>query len=103
MGELTELVVDRTQSIPFTHEGKALKARPMPLRLALRMQTPAEDGEVEVSVDLMAECISECVLFEDTGDRVYTKEQILDGDVDAMLPLFQVVTSTIGKGDAKKK
>lgn len=75
----------------------------MPLRLALRMQTPSKDGEVDVSVDLMAECISECVLFADTGTKVYSKEQILDGDVDSMLPLFQAVTSTIGKGDAKKK
>ena len=103
MDQLTELVVDRTQVIPFTHEGKPLKARPMPLRLALRLQEPGKDGSMDVSVELMAECISECVLFADSGARVYNKEQILDGDVDAMIPLFKVITDTIGKSDAKKK
>lgn len=103
MDQLTELVVDRTQPIPFTHNGKKLKARPIPLRLALRLQEPSKDGEMDVSVELMAECISECVLFADDGKRVYKPDEILDGDVDAMVPLFKAITETIGKDDAKKK
>jgi len=101
MGQLTELVVDRTQSIPFQHEGKALKARPLPLRLALKMTTPNEDGEVTIEGELMAEIISECVLFED-GERVFTLEQILDGDSDLMLPLFKAVTGLFEPQDAAK-
>lgn len=101
MGQLTELVVDRTQSIPFQHEGKALKARPLPLRLALKMTTPDESGEVTIAGELMAEIISECVLFED-GAKVFTVDEILDGDSDLMLPLFKAITGLFEPQDAEK-
>lgn len=102
MDQLTELCVDRTQPIPFTHQGRKLKARPMPLGLALSINEPSEDGTVEVTTDTMVECISQCVLFADDGKQVYTAEQIRDADHDLMVPLFKAVTEAFNAEDAKK-
>lgn len=101
MGQLTELIVDRTQAIPFQHEGKPLKARPMPLRLALRLNEPNEAGEVTMTASLMADIIAECVVFED-GQKAFTPEQILDGDSDLMIPLFGSITSLFNPEEAEK-
>ena len=97
-----ELVTDRTQPIEFTHNGRALKARPMPLKLALKLGEPAEDGSINLSVELMAAVIAECVLFADDGVAVYSAEDILNNDASAMLPLFKAVTELFDVGAAEK-
>ena len=100
MGQLTELIIDRTQAIPFTHQGRPLKARPMPLRLALKLNEPNEAGEITMSASLMADIIAECVVFE-SGEKAFTTEQILDGDSDLMLPLFKSITSLFDPQEAE--
>ena len=96
-----ELVVDRSQPIPFQHEGRDLKVRPMPLRLALKLNEPNADGELTVGTDVMAEIISECVRFED-GSTVYTTDEVMDADSDMMIPLFQAITGMFSPEDAGK-
>ena len=74
----------------------------MPLRLALRLNEPSDDGKITIAVELMAEVISECVIFEESGDRVYSADDILDSDSDLMIPLFKAVTSMFDPGEAEK-
>lgn len=97
-----ELVIDRKKPIDFTHNGRPLMARPMPLKLALSMQEPGDDGSLSVPVELMAKVISECVLFADDGQRVYTSDEILESDVSAMIPLFKAATQIFDAEEAEK-
>lgn len=101
MDELVELVVDRARPLQFTHNGRKLVARSMPLHLALKLDLSG-GNTVQVESDLFAEVISCCVLDAETREPVFKKQEVIDGDSEAMIPLFVAIASSISPKDAEK-
>ena len=85
-----ELNLSQKHPIDYTLNKKTLAVRPMPLRLGLRIQqSMGGDDSVEVDVSLVSECISECVIYADTGERVWkTAAEVDDLDSRLMMRLF---------------
>lgn len=84
-----ELGKSKPRPIDFKLDGKALAARRLPLRLALKIQSVG-DGDA-LPADIVAEFISTCVVYKD-GSTVWTPEEVLDFDAENMVELFQEVS-----------
>lgn len=100
MDQLTELVIDRKKDLPFTKNGEPLKVRPMPLSLAMQIGS-VDDNKVEVETGILAKIIARCVLMPD-GKPAFTEDEVLDGDIDAMMPLFNAVIGAFTPEEAEK-
>ncbi len=59
------------------------------------------DGD-SVSADVMSDMISSSVLYAESGDPAFTQEEILEGDSDMVLKLFQAVQNVTSVEDASK-
>ena len=87
------------REIDFSYQGKALAVRKLPLRLGLKMQTLEEDS---LSPDIVAEVISECVVYKN-GKTVWSIDEVLELDLQPMLKLFSEVSGTsFSAEDAEK-
>ena len=85
-----ELNLSQKHPIDYTLDGEELAVRPMPLRLGIRIQQSLGDGDsVDLDVSLVAECISECVVFAKTGKRVWENAaDVEEADSRLMMRLF---------------
>ena len=93
----TELNLDRKKPIDFTFNEKKLAVQTMPLKLMLRLQQAmTDDGRVDVDVELMSDILSQCVVYADTGKRVWPddkRDNIENADGASMALLFQAVSN----------
>ena len=98
----------KTRELDLTVHGRPVSTRKMPLRVAMRLYSHAnDDGKAEVPVEDMAAIVIACLVYTDTKDRVFSDddlEMVLDADADFMATAFQAIAefSSDSMQDAEK-
>ena len=94
-----EICSSKPREVDFTFNGKQLFVRQMPLQLGLKVQA-MEDG-ADVSPEIVAEIISQCVV-DGKGKSIWSNEDVLGFDLKPMLEIFSEVSGRSTIEDAKK-
>ena len=94
-----EICSSKPRDVDFTFNGKPLFVRQMPLQLGLKVQAMG-DGD-NVSPDIVAEIISQCVV-DGKGKAIWSTDDVLGFDLKPMLEIFSEVSGRSTIEDAKK-